>query len=137
MSLLDALMRMDKGAFTHEETAEMKSRNLSKVLGEDAIVKVKGLDSEQYMELTALAIDKKGNTNYGKSYDSMALIIVEGMVEPNLKDAKLQEHFGAATPKELAKMFFKGTELPEIAGKIGELSGFGANAEDQEEEIKN
>lgn len=137
VSLIDKLIAIDKGTFTHEETAEIRSKSLSRVLGEEVTVKVKGLDSALYMSIAALAVDKNGRTDYVKSYDSAALMVAEGMVEPNLKDEKLQKHFGAASPKDLAKILFKGSEITDIAGKIGELSGFDADAADEEEEVKN
>jgi len=136
MNLVDKLMSKDKDIFKHEETAEIRSKNLSKLLGEDTFIKLKGIDSGLYTSFMALSVDKKGRTDLTKTRDSFALIVVEGMSYPNLKEERLQEHFGAATPKELAKMMFKGSELNDIAAKIGELSGFDSDSEEEEEEVK-
>lgn len=137
MSLVDKLMALDKGTFVSEETAEIKSGTLSKIFGEDTTVKVTGLGSDLYMSIAARVVGKGGKADFSKAYDSAALLVVEGTVEPNLKDEKLQKHFGAATPKELAKLFFKGNELTDIAGKITELSGFGGSSQEEEDEVKN
>ena len=56
-----------------------------------------------------------------------------GIVEPDLKNEKLMEHFGASTPKDLAAALF-GVESGSIASEIVKLSGLG---EDAEEEVKN
>lgn len=137
MSLVDKLMAVDKGTFVSEETAEIKSRTLSKILGEDTTVKVTGLESDLYMSIATRVVGKDGSADFSKAYDNAALLVVEGMVEPNLKDEKLQKHFGAVTPKELAKLLFKGNELTDIAGKITELSGFGGSSREEEDEVKN
>lgn len=137
MSLVDKLMAVDSGAFADDATAEIKSRHLSAIIGEDAIVKVRGLSSDAYMDIAAKLYDKKGNIDFSKSYDSAALLVVEGVFEPDLKDSKLQKHFNAATPKELAKILFKGNELTDIASKVTELSGFGGNSAEEEDEVKN
>lgn len=136
MSLVDKLMSVDKGILVNRETAEIKAKTLSKILGEDVTVKVKALEPDVYIGISTNILDKNGNTDYSKTYDLAALLCAEAMVEPSLKDKELQKHFGAATPKELAKMLFKGTELTDISSKITEISGFGRDAE-EEEEVKN
>ena len=64
------------------------------------------------------------------------------MVTPSLKDKELQEHFGAASPIELAKTLFPGGELVKVFEEVAELSGFGDDDEDEDsddtiKEIKN
>ena len=65
------------------------------------------------------------------------MIVVDGLVEPNVRDNELQKHFGAATPKDLVKILFRGAELTSLADKITELSGFSKSDTAVEEEIKN
>ena len=137
MSLIDKLMAIDKGKFAEEQTAEMQTKRLSEVLGEPTIIKVKALSGDQYTDITTRLVNKKGDADFSKAYDVNALLVVEGVVEPNLKDKELQKHFGAATPKELAKLLFPGGELTDVANKITELSGFSKPDEDVEDEVKN
>ena len=89
------------------------------------------------MDITTRVVDKKGNANFAKAYDVNALLVVEGVVEPDLKSKDLQKHFKAATPKELAKILFPGGELTDVANKITELSGFTQSESEIEEEVKN
>lgn len=137
MSLVDKLMAIDTGEYSKDQTAEMPAKRLSAFLGERIMIKVKALSGDQYSDITTRLIDKKGNADFSKSYDTNALLVVEGVVEPSLKDKELQKHFGAATPKELAKKLFPGGELAEVANKITELSGFSQPDEDVENEVKN
>lgn len=137
MSLVDKLMAIDTGKFAEEQTAEIPAKRLSAALGESVVIKVKALSGDQYMDITTRLVDKKGNPDFSKGYDVNALLVVEGIIEPSLKDKDLQKHFGAATPKELAKILFPGGELTDIANKITELSGFAQTDADTEEEVKN
>lgn len=137
MSLVDKLMAIDKGEFAKGQTAEITAKHMSRILGEAVNVKLQALSGDQYTDITTRLVDKKGNADFSKSYDVNALLVVEGVVEPSLKDKELQKHFGAATPKELAKILFPGGELTEVANKITELSGFSQSEEETEEEVKN
>ena len=137
MSLVDKLMAIDSGVFAQDLTAEIPAKRLSDVLGEPVKVKVKALSGDQYMDITTRLVDRKGNADFSRAYDVNALLVVEGMIEPSMKDKDLQQHFGAATPKELAKILFPGGELSDIAGEITRLSGFTQNDEETEEEVKN
>lgn len=137
MSLVDKLMAIDKGKFAEGQTGELQAKRLSEILGEPVVIKVKALSGDQYTDITTRLVDKRGNADFSKSYDVNALLVVEGVVEPSLKDKDLQAHFGAATPKELAKLLFPGGELTDVANKITELSGFAQSDKDVEEDVKN
>lgn len=78
-------------------------------------------------------VGKDGKREFSKNYDMNLMFCVNGVIEPNLKDAALMEHFGARTPKDLAEILFD-SEVGEIADEIAELSGY---SEDSEEEVKN
>ena len=77
--------------------------------------------------------EKKGNGGGAGGYDFKLMCCVYVIVDLDLKNEKLMEHFGASTPKDLAAALF-GVESGPIASKIVELSGLGENAE---EEVKN
>ena len=71
------------------------------------------------------AATRTGGVDMSRVYDTHAMVVVAGCIEPDLKDKELKEHYQAETPNDLAKMLFPGGELVKISEKIGELSGFG------------
>ncbi len=60
---------------------------------------------------------------------------VEGIVEPDVKDKRLLEHFNAPTPKELLKKMLLPGEIAELHNVVNELGGY--DREGNEDEIKN
>ena len=137
MSLVDKLMAIDKGAFAEERTGIYRVKRLSEIIGEPIDIKLRALPGDLYVDITTRMLDKNGNPAFTKTYDVNALLVVEGVAEPNLKDESLQKHFGAASPKELAKKLFQGGELTAVANEITKLSGFSQSDEEIEAEVKN
>lgn len=135
MNLVDKLLKSNATALLERETKQVEIKRLSKKMGEPFIVTIGAIAPDRFTELTATALDKKGNLDYLKSFGANALVVVEGLIEPNLKDKELQAHFNAATPKELAEKLFKG-DVGTLSGEIAVLSGFGSEDE-EDEEIKN
>ena len=66
-------------------------------------------------------------------HDTQLLIVLDGVKEPNLKDERLVEHFGVATPKELAELLFDG----EIADISDAITDFDVEDGDEEALVKN
>ena len=62
---------------------------------------------------------------------------MEAMQEPSLKDKELQSHFGAVSPADLARILFPGGEMTSVFGEVAELSGYGDDEEETDEEVKN
>lgn len=137
MNLLAKLMLIDKGEFAKDRTAEMSAKRLSEIIGEPVTLKLRALSGDTFMDITTRIVGKNGKADYGKSYDVNAFLVVEGLIEPNVKDSALQKHFGVETPKELVKLFFPGGELMDVANKITELSGFDKSDKEIEDEVKN
>ncbi len=137
MNLVEKLLKIDKAEFEKIETKEIASKSLAKLFGveEDVKVKVKAIDGDLFVELSATGLDKKGDVEIGKTFSTNAKIVAAGIVEPDLKDEALLKHLGVPTPAEAAKKIFKG-EINKIAVAISELSGFSDDEED-EKEIKN
>ena len=48
----------------------------------------------------------------------------ECIVEPNLKDAELQEQFGCANPMDIVDVIFAPGEIPQIAVECLKLAGY-------------
>ena len=58
------------------------------------------------------------------------------MKDPDLKNGDLQRHFGAATPRDLARILFPGGEIAKLADVVTQLSGY-SDDEGLVEQVKN
>ncbi len=135
MSLTQKLLQIDKGEFQKEKLLEVKAKSLTKIMGEEVMLKFRALSGKEYTSLASTAMSDKGGVDYAKAYDVNALIICESLMEPSLKDKELQKHFGVASPKDLAFLFFPGMELSALADKVTKFSGF--LEEEEVKEVKN
>lgn len=133
MNLIEKLIRIDKEKALEKEKNTIKSSRLSRILGEDTNITITELSGKRLNDLSAMMMDKNGNKDYSKMQDVNLMYCVHGIVEPDLRDARLLEHFGAKTPKDLAAILFD-AEAGKIAGEIVSLSGLSDGAE---EEVKN
>ena len=135
MNLVEKLMAVDKGNFDKIEKKEIQSKQLSKLLGEDAKVTIQAVDGDLFGALSASGLDESGEVDYSRAFSTNAKIVAAGVVEPNLKDENLLSYLGVATPADAAKKIFKG-EINKIAAAISNLSGF-ENEKDTDEKVKN
>lgn len=135
MNLVEKLMAVDKKEFEKIETKELPSKQLTKLLKEEAKVKIQAIDGDLFAALSATSLDEDGEVDYGKAFSANTKIAAAGIVEPDLKSDALLKHLGVATPADAAKIIFKG-EINNIATEISELSGF-KDEEKTRKEIKN
>ena len=135
MNLTQKLLQIDKGQFQKEEFLEVRAKRLSEIMGEEIMLKFRALSGKEYTSIASTAVRDKGGVDYSKAYDVNALMICEALMEPSLKDKELQKHFGVASPKDLAFLFFPGMELTVLADKVTKFSGF--LEEDEVKEVKN
>lgn len=133
MNLVEKLIRIDKEKANEKETKKIKSRKLSRLLGEDTEITIQELSGKRFNDLIAMCVDKNGKKDWHKINDMNLMFCVEGIIEPSMKDASLMEHFGAKTPKDLVEILFD-AESASISDEISALSGF---TKDAEEEVKN
>ena len=133
MNLAEKLIRIDKEKAKEKETKKIHSNRLTKLLGEDTEITIQEISGRYYNDLLQMLFDKKGNRDMSKNYDLNLMCCIEGIIEPNMKDKALMDHFGAATPKDLVSILF-GTESVKIVQEILGLSGLRDDAED---EVKN
>lgn len=129
-SLMEKLMKLDRDKLFEIPTEKMKACHLSKVAGEEVEVTVKALSGSRYTEIMSSATNKSGGIDISRVYDAHAMVVVTGCIEPDLKDKELMEYYKATTPKDLAKVLFPGGELVKISEKIGALSGFSKEEDD-------
>ncbi len=133
MNLIEKLIRIDKETLLKKETKTVKSARLSKIVGEEANIVIKELSGRKLNDISAMMVDKDGNKDFSRLADINLMYCVEGVVEPNLRDTNLMEHFGVKTPKDLAEVLFD-AEAGKIAGEIISLSGL---SDDAEKDVKN
>ena len=136
MSLIDKLLQMDKAKIMEMPTRKIEMPRLSELTGEPFKVTCKAIDGERYADIQRSAIDlnKKGALRNINLYEMQVLTLIEGVVEPSMKDERLLGYFGVVTPKELVKKLFLAGEIAELSNVITELSGY--EKTEEEEEIK-
>ena len=59
--------------------------------------------------------------------DGDAYLVLNCVVSPNLKDAKLQEVYGCVEPTDIVRKLFDAGEMTRIAGAILDCAGYGKN----------
>lgn len=134
---IELLMALDRGKLAEVPTEKVRAKRLSKVAGQDVYVTVSAIAGDQYTSIVSGAVSAKGReVDAARLYDMQALIVAEAMVEPDLKSTELQRHYGAATPRDLAKILFPGGEIISIADVVTRLSGYGED-ERLVEQVKN
>lgn len=140
LNVIDILLAMDKGELTKDEKV-VKIESLSKKAKADVKFKIQELSIEEFKRISDLATTKK---RHGKvDFDEIKYgidVILKGVIEPQLRDEKLLNHYNAETPKELVKKLLKAGEIAEVCQAIEELSGYRQEVEEvvkEVEEIKN
>lgn len=136
MNLVEKLMKIDRGEFEKGKTKKLHSVMLSETLGEKTYITIQSVNPKEVLDLTATGLDDEGNPIIEKTLDMNSLITAAGVVDPPLKDKKLMEHLGEATPAMAALKLFKG-EVNYIAAEINKMAGFNIDRNDLDEEIKN
>lgn len=109
IDILDILLN---SAGRKKITQQIKMKRLSEECGKDVIFTVKPLDYDEIADIKKLG-------------DGMRLqIILQGVVEPNLKDERLCEKYGVPDPEEVIKKTFFAGEIEDISMEIERLSGY-------------
>jgi len=137
LNTVDILLSLDRGSLKRP-VKEYSVRSLSVAAKQTVSFKYKGLDSEQfnYIQDNSISYDKKGRVvNIDKTL--MAKFgVIEGVVEPNLKDKNLRDHYKCATVLELLDVLMLPGEILDLFDKISNETGLGDN-KDAIEEVKN
>lgn len=136
MNLVEKLLKIDRGEFEKGKTKKLHSIMLSETLGEKTYITIQSVNPQEVLDLTATGLDDEGNQIIEKTLDMNSLITAAGVVDPPLKDKKLMDHLGVATPAMAAMKLFKG-EVNYIAAEINKMAGFNIDRNDLDEEIKN
>lgn len=138
MNLVDQLLKSDVKTVDELEIGVFRSRKLAKIIGSKAPVEVKirEVASRRVNDIIAYQVDRNGKFDYSKTYDAKLMMVVEGVVDPDLRSKDLQSHFGCSNGRELAEKLF-GSEINDLSDQISALSGMTSDESNIGEEIKN
>lgn len=136
-STFDLLLGMGNGKL-QRPFKEVELKRLSQSAGEPVVFKCQALTMDEFEEIQeiSMSISKKGELENFSASRVQLFTVLQGVVEPNLKEPQLLEAFGVSTPKQLlesSKLLLPG-EITQIYNMISSLSGFG---EGSMEELKN
>ena len=65
------------------------------------------------------------------------LVVINNVISPNFKDPEWMKSAGVLTPEALLNKVLLAGEIAELSERVSEISGFGDNSEDLEDEVKN
>ena len=104
-------------------TAKYKVKRLSELLGTDVVFTLKGLPYGK--------VQKLRESLFG---DVDIHILLQGCVDPDLKDPALKDRFGGATPAEPVKAMLLPGEIADLSRAVERLCGYRRQTID---EVKN
>lgn len=104
-------------------TAKYKVKRLSELLGTDVVFTLKGLPYGK--------VQKLRESLFG---DVDIHILLQGCVDPDLKDPALKDRFGGATPAETVKAMLLPGEIEDLSRAVERLCGYRRQTID---EVKN
>lgn len=139
MNALEKLLKADAEKITEKPKKTIEIKRLSKVLGSKFEITVEALDADLLAEISE-SHTEYSKTGKVKSTDNFGIgveTILNGVVEPNLRDKELLNHFGCTTPSDLVKKLFLAGEMGLIANTISELCGVETSQSEIDEEVKN
>lgn len=93
-------------------TAEYKVERLSALAGQDVVFKLRALPYGKVHDIERF------------TQDTDVHILLAGCVEPELKDERLLEKFGGATPADVVKKMLLAGEIADLSAAIERLSGY-------------
>lgn len=137
MSALEQLLRADAEKVTELPKGEVEIPRLTRLFGEPFVVIVQAVDTELLAEIT------EENTTYGKNgkvkkqsnYRIGVEMVVNAVVEPDLRNAELMKHYGAATPNDLVGKLFLAGEIGKIAETVTKLCGIDETTQEEVDEL--
>ena len=139
MSLVESLLKADVAKITELPEDEIEIKRLSKITGSRFAVKVRAINGTRFTEIQKNTLNiKKGKNDFDVT-KAKTLTVLEGLVEPDLRDKELLKQFSSVTPKEALNKIFLSGEIDKIYKKITELCGYeeDEDSEGDTEEIKN
>lgn len=84
-----------------------------------------------------LCVESFEMAQLGESARADVHIVYNCVIEPNLKDEKLQKEFGCVEPTDIVDIIFKPGEIAAISSHCMEIAGYGRGLKKVDKEIKN
>jgi hypothetical protein len=139
MNLVDRLLQADVAKVSARPTGKMEIKRLSKLLGFKFEITIQAMGSRKAAEIQRMTVEltRKGQFEDLNLYDPQIHTLLAGIVDPDLKDTKVLEHFGAATPAELIPKLFLAGEISNIKSQIEKLTGYDEDQNAVDEKVKN
>ena len=129
MNLVDELLKADSKSISDLKKDIFRSERLGEIIGKEFVdVEIQEIPTRRFNDIVSYQVTSNGNIDFSKSFDAKLMLIIEGVSNPDLKDKKLQEHFGVMTAKDLAEKLFA-REVNALSDKITNLSGIEADDE--------
>jgi len=111
-SVLEVLLGTAPNVDRELPTARYKVDRLSNLAGRDVVFTLRALPYGKVHDLERFTQDTDVN------------ILLAGCAEPDLKDQRLLEKFGAATPAEAVKRMLLAGEISDLSAAVERLSGY-------------
>lgn len=131
-SAVERLLALDASKIV--KPTKVVKLKLGKFDGLELEFKIEAVDPEIVSELKESMIRYEsgaGAVRVKGSYNAAVMTIIEGC--PSVfKNKEIQDHFKAATPKELVKILLTSGEMDELKAEIDDISGYA-----EEKDIKN
>lgn len=113
-SMVSLLLRPElPHALKELPTARYKVKRLSELVGEDVVFTLRALPYGKVQALRA-----------SSSEDVSVHILLQGCVDPDLKDPALKERYGGATPAETVKGILLPGEIDDLSREVEKLCGY-------------
>lgn len=101
----------------NKRTEQFVHKRFSEQAGEDVVFTLQGLSFDCLSEIER-----------DHEEDQEVYVVLESVVEPNLKDSELRKKYKVAGYDELVKEIFLPGELKRIANHVYTLSGYGVDS---------
>lgn len=139
MNALERLLKADAKKVTEKPKKDIEIPRLSKMFGEKFKITVQALDTELLAEITESHTEysKSGNKKKVNNFAIGTDIVVNAVVDPDLRNKELLNHYKAATPNDLVTKLFLAGEIGKISETITELCGVETTQTEIDETIKN
>lgn len=139
---LDMLLNLNPEQVVSKPRKQLYMPRLSELSDSKVFFTLQALTLDEAKEIRENAAKIRFNKahereDYYDEEEAALFSILQGVVDPDLRDKRLLEKFSAPTPKDLVKKLLLSGEIANISEQIMKLSGFNSLGEPDGEEIKN
>lgn len=135
MTVTEMLLKADAKKVEEMKEGTFKSEMLARALGKEGTVeiKIREIPPKKLAEYMDGAVTQGDDLPLPTLFESSKKIVLAGVVDPDLKDSNLKDHFGCKMAIDLVEKLFR-NEVYAISEAIQKLS---ETAGTTEEDIKN